>query len=167
MLDAILLGLRQLDGVHGALVIDSAAAVIAHRAHAIYDAPVLQHLARSAIKAVESMQLVDDDWDLVTARFDDGMLLLRSVRLAQTGRRPRRYVLAVIADATLNLAMVGTAMRVAAGKLQAELEAAPPAPVAAVGSSPAIARPRAAAGATSSIASRLPLPPPPLELEPK
>jgi predicted regulator of Ras-like GTPase activity (Roadblock/LC7/MglB family) len=103
MLEAILQGLREVEGVQGAMVVDSDAAVVAHRAHAIYDLSVLQHVARSVVHSVESVQLIQDDWDVLTAHFGEGKLLLRSLRTS----RPRRYILAVIADATLNVAFLG------------------------------------------------------------
>jgi len=127
MLEPILQGLREVDGVQGAMIVDHAASVIAHRAHSIYDLGVLQQVARSVVNSVDSVQLIQDDWDLLTAHFGEGKLLLRSLRT--TGAKPRRYVLAVIADASLNVAFLGVALRVAAGKLVAELEAGPPAPM--------------------------------------
>lgn len=127
MLEPILQGLRDVDGVQGAMIVDQAAAVVAHRAHSIYDLSVLQQVARSVISSVDSVQLIQDDWDLMTAHFGDGKLLLRSLRVA--GARPQRYILAVIADATLNVAFLGVALRVAASKLITELETGtPPAP---------------------------------------
>jgi predicted regulator of Ras-like GTPase activity (Roadblock/LC7/MglB family) len=124
MLEPILQSLREVEGVQGAMIVDPGAAVVAHRAHTIYDLSVLQQVARAVVSSVDSVQLIQDDWDMLTAHFGDGKLLLRSLRL--TGARPRRYVLAVIADSTLNVAFLGVALRVAAGKLLAELEAAPP-----------------------------------------
>ena len=126
MLEPILQGLREVDGVQGAMIVDHSAAVIAHRSHAIYDLAILQQVARSVVNSVDSVQLIQDDWDLLTAHFGEGKLLLRSLRT--TGAKPRRYVLAVIADASLNVAFLGVALRVAAGKLVAELENGPPAP---------------------------------------
>ena len=123
MLESILQGLREVEGVHGAMVVDPTASVIAYRAHAIYDLPVLQQVARSVVNAADSVQLIQDDWDLLTAHFGEGKLLLRSLRTATA--KPRRYILAVIADATLNTAFLGVALRVAATKLVAELEATP------------------------------------------
>jgi predicted regulator of Ras-like GTPase activity (Roadblock/LC7/MglB family) len=123
MLEPILQGLREVEGVQGAMIVDHTAAVIAHRAHAIYDLPVLQQVARSVVNSVDSVQLIQDDWDMLTAHYGEGKLLLRSLRT--TVARPRRYILAVIADATLNVAFLGVALRVAAAKLVAELEAAP------------------------------------------
>jgi len=123
MLEPILQSLREVEGVQGAMIVDPGAAVVAHRAHTIYDLPVLQQVARAVVSSVDSVQLIQDDWDMLTAHFGDGKLLLRSLRL--TGARPRRYILAVIADSTLNVAFLGVALRVAAGKLLAELETAP------------------------------------------
>jgi predicted regulator of Ras-like GTPase activity (Roadblock/LC7/MglB family) len=120
MLEPILQGLREVEGVQGAMIVDQAAAVTAHRAHAIYDLSVLQQVARSVVNSVDSVQLIQDDWDLLTAHFGEGKLLLRSLRV--TGAKPRRFVLVVIADATLNVAFLGVALRVAAGKLISELE---------------------------------------------
>lgn len=134
MLEPILQTLRDVEGVQGALVVDRASAVIAQRAHAIYDLQVLQQVARNVTAAVDSIQLVQDDWDILTAHYGDGKLLLRNLRIG--GAKPRRYVLAVIADSRLNVAFLGVALRVAASKLVAELEAGPP-PTLAAASTPA------------------------------
>ncbi|HEX3478834.1 MAG TPA: roadblock/LC7 domain-containing protein [Kofleriaceae bacterium] len=124
MLEPILQSLREVEGVQGAMVVDPSAAVVAHRAHTIYDLSVLQQVARAVVNSVDSVQLIQDDWDMMTAHFGDGKLLLRSLRTS--GSRARRYVLAVIADATLNVAFLSVALRVAATKLLAELESAVP-----------------------------------------
>ena len=123
MLEPILQGLRDVEGVQGAMVVDASAGVVAHRAHAIYDLAVLQQVARAVVNSIDSVQLIQDDWDMLTAHFGDGKLLLRSLRV--TGSRPRRYILTVIADSTLNVAFLGVALRVAASKLLGELEATP------------------------------------------
>jgi len=123
MLEPILQGLRDVEGVQGAMIVDHTAAVVAHRAHTIYDLTVLQQVARSIANSVDAVQLIQHDWDTLTAQFGEGRLLLRNLQMAST--QPRRYVLAVIADASLNAAFLGVALRVASGKLVAELEAAP------------------------------------------
>jgi predicted regulator of Ras-like GTPase activity (Roadblock/LC7/MglB family) len=123
MLEPILQSLRDVEGVQGAMIVDSSAGVVAHRAHAIYDVAVLQQVARAVVNSIDSVQLIQDDWDMLTAHFGDGKVLLRSLRTA--GARPRRYILTVIADSTLNVAFLGVALRVAATKLLAELDAAP------------------------------------------
>jgi hypothetical protein len=120
MIEPILQSLRDVEGVQGALIVDPSAAVLAHNAHAMYDVAVLQQVARAVVNSVDSIQLVQDDWDMLNAHFGDGQLVLRSLRTA--GDRPRRYVLAVIADASLNVAFLGVALRVASGKLMTELE---------------------------------------------
>src|SRR4029079_16979660 len=112
MLESILQGLREVEGVQGEMFVDAAAAVVAHRAHSIYDLGVLQQVARSVVNSIDSVQLIQDDWDMLTAHFGDGKLVLRSLRIA--GARPRRYILTVIADSTLNVAFLGVALRVAA-----------------------------------------------------
>jgi predicted regulator of Ras-like GTPase activity (Roadblock/LC7/MglB family) len=146
MLEPILQSLREVEGVQGAMVVDPSAAVVAHRAHTIYDLSVLQQVARSVVNSVDSVQLIQDDWDMMTAHFGDGKLLLRSLRTA--GARPRRYVLAVIADSTLNVAFLSVALRVAATKLLAELETGAPQASSAVPTT-------IAAGSTGS--SRIPI----------
>jgi predicted regulator of Ras-like GTPase activity (Roadblock/LC7/MglB family) len=134
MLDPILQSLREVDGVQGVMIVDYAASVIAHRAHAIYDAAVLQQVARSVINVVDSVQLIQDDWDVLTAHFGEGKLVLRSLRTA--GAKPRRHILVVIGDGTLNIAFLGVALRVAAAKLATAFDAAVPAPVAPSPSAP-------------------------------
>jgi predicted regulator of Ras-like GTPase activity (Roadblock/LC7/MglB family) len=124
MLEPILQTIRDVEGVQGAMVVDRSSAIIAQRAHAIYDIHVLQQVARAVTTVVDSVQLVQDDWDVLTSHYADGKLLLRNLRIG--GAKPRRYVLTVIADTRLNVAFLGVALRVAAGKLLAELEAGPP-----------------------------------------
>lgn len=125
MLEPILQSLREVEGVQGALIVDRAAAVVAQRVHSIYDPQVLQQVARQVGAAVDSVQLLQDDWESLTAHYGDGKLLLRSLRVG--GARPQRYVLAVIADSRLNVAFLGVALRVAATKLLSALEAGVPA----------------------------------------
>lgn len=146
MLEPILQSLREVEGVQGAMVVDPVAAVVAHRAHTIYDLSVLQQVARSVVNSVDSVQLIQDDWDMMTAHFGDGKLLLRSLRTA--GGKPRRYVLVVIADSTLNVAFLSVALRVAATKLLTELETSSPSSSSAVPTA-------LAAGSTGS--SRIPV----------
>jgi hypothetical protein len=108
-------------------------------------------VARAVVSTVDSVQLIQDDWDVLTAHFGEGKLLLRSLRI--TGAKPRAYVLVVIADSTLNVAFLGVALRVAASKLLTELEAGPPAPASAASLVPPIA--------ASQPSAAVPVPPPP------
>jgi predicted regulator of Ras-like GTPase activity (Roadblock/LC7/MglB family) len=146
MLEPILQSLRDVVGVQGAMIVDQSAVVIAYRAHAVYDLPVLQQVARSVINSVDSVQLIQDDWDVLTAHYGEGKLLLRNLRAG--GARPRRYVLAVVADQTLNVAFLGVALRVAGAKLVAALEAGPePGPA----STPSLVAPAAGSGGRASM----------------
>lgn len=136
MFEPVLQSLRDVEGVQGAMMVDAGGAVIAARAHTIYDPPTLQRVARSIINTTDAVQLIQEDWDLLTSHFAEGKLLLRNLRVP--GPRARRFVLAVIADARLNLAFLGVALRVAASKLIAAIEASPEATVA-IGSEPVAA----------------------------
>ncbi|HET7505213.1 MAG TPA: hypothetical protein VFK02_29545, partial [Kofleriaceae bacterium] len=118
-----------------------------------YDLGVLQQVARSVVNSIDSVQLIQDDWDMLTAHFGEGKLLLRSLR---TSTRPRRYILAVIADANLNAAFLGVALRVAAGKLVSELDTAQPAPRP-LGTSTTAASVPVPIAATSGTSGRIPL----------
>jgi hypothetical protein len=97
------------------------------------------------------VQLIQDDWDMLTAHFGDGKLLLRSLRTG--GGKPRRYILTVIADASLNTAFLGVALRVAASKLLVELESSTGP---AVGSQVS-AMPQVPVAGSSHISGRIPM----------
>jgi len=120
MLDDILQALHEVQGVQATLVIDAGGRILAHRAHAVYDFDLLQQVGRSIVRAVDSVQVLHDDWELVTANFSDGKVLIRNLRPA--GRQVKTAILAVIADPQLNRSFAGVAIRVAAGKLKAEIE---------------------------------------------
>lgn len=133
MLEDILSPLHEVPGVQATMVVDSGGTILAHRAHAVYDLALLTQVGRNIVNATDSMQVVHEDWESITASFSEGKVLIRNLRPAL---RPERAVmLAVIADAQLNRSFVGVAIRVAAGKLKAELEAGG-ATVAAHGSGP-------------------------------
>jgi predicted regulator of Ras-like GTPase activity (Roadblock/LC7/MglB family) len=151
MLEDILSPLHEVPGVQATLVVDSGGTILAHRSHAIYDLALLAQVGRSIVGATDSMQVVHEDWESITASFADGKVLIRNLRPAV---RPERTVmLAVIADGQLNRSFAGVAIRVAAGKLKAELEA-PSAPAHAHGSGPApapVAVPHVATGARAAV----------------
>ena len=159
-LEEVLDTLRELDGVEAAIVVDHAGAILAqlaNRSLAIRDASRLQRVARAMASSADAARLLQDDWELLVTDFGDRKLVLRSFPFA--GVRPRSGVLAVIGDAALNLAFLAVALRVAASKLRTELEAVP---AASVVEAPAAAAPAVLTGPpVSSIAARLPLPPPP------
>jgi predicted regulator of Ras-like GTPase activity (Roadblock/LC7/MglB family) len=118
MLDRILLGLHEVEGVQATMVVDSGGRILASRAHAVYDMALIQQVGRSIVNAVDSVQLVQDDWELLIATFAEGKVLIRNL----AGRSGRTVVLAVVADGRLNPSFAGVAIRVAASKLRAELE---------------------------------------------
>jgi predicted regulator of Ras-like GTPase activity (Roadblock/LC7/MglB family) len=139
-METILQGLMDLAGVSATMVLDGAGAVVAHRGKAVYDRATCEQVGGTLAKAIESIQLQQDDWESITAQYADGKILLR-----RCGGGPGKHVLAVVADATLNASFATVAIRVAANKVRGALDgsrssaAAPAVPAAgsAAGSSPA------------------------------
>jgi hypothetical protein len=121
MLDDILSALHEVQGVQATLVIDGGGKLLAYRAHAVYDLDLLQVVGRGLVTAVDSVQVVHSDWEFVTANFSEGKVLIRNLRSG--GRDSQTFYLAVIADNQLNRSFAGVAIRVAAAKLRAELDA--------------------------------------------
>jgi predicted regulator of Ras-like GTPase activity (Roadblock/LC7/MglB family) len=111
-METILQGLMELAGVRATLVLDGSGHVVAHRGHAVYDRAVCEHVGGTVMKAIESIQLQQEDWETITAQFADGRILVRRVAAGA------RHVLAVVADATLNPSFATVALRVAANKLR-------------------------------------------------
>ena len=158
-LEEVLHSLHEVDGVQAAMVVDHAGAILAHRPPILPDPSRLQRVGRAMASSADAARLLQDDWELLTTDFGDRKLVLRSLALG--GVRSRSCVLAVIGDAAMNLACLAVALRVAASTLRTELEAVPAASV--VDAPTAAAAPAVLAGPpVSSIAARLPLPPPPV-----
>jgi predicted regulator of Ras-like GTPase activity (Roadblock/LC7/MglB family) len=143
-MDAILQGLMELAGVRATMVLDGTGQVVAHRGHSVYDRGVCEQVGTTVTKAIESIQLQQEDWETITAQFADGRILVR--RVATRPDAPR-LVLAVVADATLNASFATVALRVAANKVKGMIEGASSQPPGASGSQPLGAAP----GASSSI----------------
>jgi len=120
-MDAILQTLLDLGGVTAAMVFDSTGQLLGHRGHAIYDRTLCEQVSGALVKAIDAVQLQQEDWESVTAQFQDGKLLIR--RVGAIGGRTQ--VLAVVADGTLNPSFATVAIRVAAGKLRKYLEGGP------------------------------------------
>ncbi len=116
-METILQGLMELGGVSATMVLDARGALVGHRAHAVYDRATCEHVGGTLMKAIESLQLQQEDWDTITAQFADGKILLRKL-----GIGAGKHVLAVVADATLNASFATVALRVAANKLRAAIE---------------------------------------------
>jgi hypothetical protein len=124
-MDAILQGLLDLPGVNAALVLDAASHLAGYRGKSIYDRALCEQVGATLGKAIDSIQLQQEDWETVSAQFTDGKLLLRSLGKAAGGA----HVLAVVADSTLNASFATVALRVAANKLRKALEGGPATPV--------------------------------------
>lgn len=117
-MDAILQTLMDLPGVTAAMVFDNAGQLIAHKGHSIYDRALCEQVSGALVRAIDAVQLQQDDWETIAAQFQDGKLLLR--KAGDAGGRSQ--VLAVVADGTLNPSFATVAIRVAAGKLKKLLE---------------------------------------------
>lgn len=113
-METILQGLLDLQGVSAALVLDLGGHLAAHRGRAVHDRALCEQVSGNLVKALESVQLQQPDWDAVGAHFSDGRLLLRNLGESAAGH----HVLAVIGDATLNASFATVALRVAANKLR-------------------------------------------------
>ena len=142
-MDSILQGLLELPGVTVGLVFDGAGQLVAERGHALYDRALCQHVSSALVKAVDSIQLEHSDWDAIAAQFADGQLLLRNLGGGSGGQS---YVLAVVADGSLNASFATVAIRVAANKLKKAIQVGASAPPAAT---PATNRAPAAGSAAS------------------
>lgn|SRR5574341_8779 len=113
-MDAILQTLMDLPGVTAAMVFDSGGQLLGHRGHAIYDRALCEQVSGALVKAIDAVQLQQEDWETISAQFQDGKLLLRKLGSDEG----RTQVLAVVADGTLNPSFATVAIRVAAGKLR-------------------------------------------------
>jgi hypothetical protein len=116
-MEAILQSLMDLGGVTAALVFDSTGQLLGHRGHAVYDQSLCAHVSGILAKALDAVQLQQEDWETVTAQYADGKIVLRRVIAGE-----QTHVLAVVADGSLNASFATVALRVAAGKLKKFLE---------------------------------------------
>jgi len=116
-MEAVLQSILDVPGVGAVMVLDAAGHVAGHRGRAVYDRALCEQVGGLVIKAVDAIQLQQEDWDSMTATFGDGKLILR--RLA--GEEGVNHILAIVADATLNISFATVSIRVAANKLRAAL----------------------------------------------
>lgn len=113
-MEAILQTLMDLGGVTASMVFDSTGQLLGHRGHSIYDRALCEQVGNALVRAIEAVQLQQEDWETITAQFQDGKLILRKIGVSSG----RTLVLAVVADGTLNASFATVALRVAAGKLR-------------------------------------------------
>lgn len=118
-MESILQGLMELVGARATMVLDGSGRVVAHLGHAVYDRGLCDQMGGTVTKAIESIQLHQEDWDTITAHFADGRILLRRVGARAGGSK---HVLAIVADSTLNASFATVALRVAANKIRSEVE---------------------------------------------
>jgi hypothetical protein len=153
-METILQGLMDLSGARATMVLDGTGHVVSHLGHAVYDRALCEQVGATIVKAVESVQLHQEDWETLTAQFADGRLLVRRVSARAGGPR---HLLAVVADATLNASFATVALRVAANKVKGALEGGASQPAAAgsqaLAASQAGAAPAAPPSASSSAAA--------------
>jgi hypothetical protein len=86
----------------------------------VYDRALCEHVGAALAKALDAVQLQQEDWESLTAHFSDGKLVLRRVNASG-----QVHVLAVVADGSLNPSFATVAIRVAAGKLRRRVEGGP------------------------------------------
>jgi len=117
-MDTILQGVMDLPGVGATMVFDGTGQLAGHRGHAVYDRALCEAVSGALVKAIETVQLQQEDWETITAQFADGTLLLRSLGAGAGGP----HYLAVIADGSLNPSFATVAIRVAASKLRKAID---------------------------------------------
>ncbi len=118
-MENVLQGLMELVGARATMVLDGTGRVVAHLGHAVYDRGLCGQIGGTVTKAIETIQLQQEDWETITAQFADGRILLRGVAATANGQR---HVLAIVADGTLNASFATVALRVAANKIRSALE---------------------------------------------
>jgi len=153
-MDTILKSLQELEGVHGAIVVDSGGQLIAHRAHNMYDTNLLQQVSRAIVTAIDAVKLSQEDWESITANFTEGKLLIRSLAPGANGVA---FNLALIADSRLNPSFATVAIRVAINKLKAALKTGAGPSVHGVVEPKSAVMPKPAAGGQSFAQVRAPL----------
>ncbi len=116
-MQTIFQAILEVTGVDAVLVFDSAGRLASHRSHAIHDQALWEQLGNFLLKAVDTVQLEQEDWESISARYADGRLFLRNLGASDNDT----HVLAVVADATLNHSFATVALRVAANRIKAVL----------------------------------------------
>lgn len=116
-METLLQSILDVPGVGAVMVLDASGRVAGHRGRAVYDRALCEQVGTLLIKAVDAIQLQQEDWDSVTATYGDGKVILRRI----TGDDGVTHVLAIVADATLNVSFATVSIRVVANKLRTAL----------------------------------------------
>jgi hypothetical protein len=118
-METILQGLMELSGVRAAMVLDGVGQLAAQVGQSVYDRALCQEVGAFLTRAIESIQLQQDDWETAAAQYADGKILVRRVSSKPDGPR---HVVAIVADGTLNASFATVALRVAANKVKAAVQ---------------------------------------------
>ncbi len=139
-----LLGLNQIPGVIGSVIFNEADECVAHMMPPSYDPALLTQVMVEMRNTLNVLAYLDENatWTAIVARYDAGYLVVRQFH---------RTTVMVLAQPTLNPAMLSVGFNVAALKL--EKEGLPPAPL------PPPPMPPRPSGA---ISVQMPIPAPPL-----
>ncbi len=100
-------------------MVDTPGNILGYRCHAVYDLGLLQQVSKNVMSAVDSVKLIQPEWDAITAQYAEGKLLIRNLSDKSAGRGA---TLTVIADSRLNVSFAGVAVRVAVSKLKSILD---------------------------------------------
>jgi predicted regulator of Ras-like GTPase activity (Roadblock/LC7/MglB family) len=113
-MNSVLSALHEVPGVTATMVFDGSGRLALHKGHAMYDRALCEHVCGVLVKAIDAVQLEQEDWDAITAQFADGKILLHNLGSAHS--------LAVVTDAALSPTFSTVAMRVAVNKLKKGVE---------------------------------------------
>jgi predicted regulator of Ras-like GTPase activity (Roadblock/LC7/MglB family) len=113
-MDSVLSALHEVAGVTAAMVFDGGGHLLSHKGHAVYDRALCEHVSGVLVRAIDAVQLEQEEWDTITAQYADGKIFLRNLGSA--------HFLAVVADAGLSPTFSTVAMRVAVNKLKKGIE---------------------------------------------
>jgi hypothetical protein len=102
--------------------------VLGWHAHPVYDAELIQQVSKSVTSAVDSIKLLQENWESFTGQFTEGKLIIRNLTDTTKADAPM-VTLTVIADSRLNISFASVAIRVATNKLKAVLGKGLPSPM--------------------------------------
>lgn len=123
-MNAILKSVRDIEGVHGVLVVDDKGGLVAHDTIQLYD-ELVGSIGRAVVRVIESVNLLQENWEQLNTQFSEGKLLIRNLATAGS-KATHGHTLTVIADSRLNPSFATIAIRVAIGKIRAVLESGAP-----------------------------------------